>query len=866
MGNVLFTVSQDEVDFTGKTVMELMAEKRQNFWESVTYKGSEEVTECSYPDFMRKNAQYLTSSEKFSLFDTAKDTFLSPPVPLSDAAQLRKIIDGKRFTNFIKGDHGSTSIISGNPRVTSTQVAFIQEKIEYVKQKPDQPKTAWTELVESTPPGQRQDPVKVNEYLQKKADTIDKTGAGLFIVDPRDVCQAGAGSMSWLLAENSALGFKKLLPGGQDSCIYGVEWGGAQPAGALRHGVDPTSVRDVYQTDQHRVIWLNRSEWGQGLSIKSPKAQAYINEFHGKTAYTANQFHAGNVKSTTAIEDSMREHHLVIPNNVWDPTQPDSHFESWIDEKLDAHIAFCNANGIKTEDIVFEFRIKNPGEKPEWNREVLHKLGAIADKKCKEKGLREKCIMLVHNHNMTGRTSDIAKRFIEENRAKGMPVRPIFDVGHQGNNTHNDILTVASAMTLTSETRKALVEWSDYQGELFGLLKQWDSRDLARKQTSPDSLRAGGTTSSDMEDFISNGLDTKLIDKAYSLGATLTGLRGIVTPYSEINKQIGKAAFLNTEFNEFLSEIGKTQNNADVEDLRRFINSGGTLTLPSNVLTLLHKWTVEPEGVMRETPAPDVIVKLLRNLNYTAESESVTEDTFDPEKIKAELQEKYPNTLITDEDIYNVAQFGSSLAEKLISERNELGYEPGKLFLENPFIYVRGIEEGDLIKYGDSCAKAVNKQNIGIDEFIITIDHQGTEKTLFIKEKASAIEADTIKLASDIPDGVGAHVAGELKELLVKPGQEVKEGDTLAVLEALKQENRLVASHAGVIGQLFANPGDSLKRNQALLQLQKRSLHTMPITRVPTQVLPEVAAQNIMGARNARIAQTGIRLLQRLFK
>ena len=90
------------------------------------------------------------------------------------------------------------------------------------------------------------------------------------------------------------------------------------------------------------------------------KAQAYINKFHGKTAYTANQFHAGNVKTTTAIEDSMREHHLVIPNNVWDPTQPESHFESWIDEKLDAHIAFCNSlNQLLAKSFLIEISILN---------------------------------------------------------------------------------------------------------------------------------------------------------------------------------------------------------------------------------------------------------------------------------------------------------------------------------------------------------------------------------------------------------------------------------------------------------------------------------------------------------------------------
>tara|TARA_A100001015_G_scaffold304873_1_gene396715 strand:- start:1279 stop:1602 length:324 start_codon:yes stop_codon:yes gene_type:complete len=103
--------------------------------------------------------------------------------------------------------------------------------------------------------------------------------------------------------------------------------------------------------------------------------------------------------------------------------------------------------------------------------------------------------------------------------------------------------------------------------------------------------------------------------------------------------------------------------------------------------------------------------------------------------------------------------------------------------------------------------------------------------------------------------------------VLVKPGQKVEEGDTLAVLEALKQENRLVASHAGFIGQLLANPGDSLKRNQALLQLQRRDFSTFPTRKmpspiIPAQVSPRIAPSNIMGQNVARFAQTVSKFLK----
>jgi propionyl-CoA carboxylase alpha chain len=59
---------------------------------------------------------------------------------------------------------------------------------------------------------------------------------------------------------------------------------------------------------------------------------------------------------------------------------------------------------------------------------------------------------------------------------------------------------------------------------------------------------------------------------------------------------------------------------------------------------------------------------------------------------------------------------------------------------------------------------------------------------------------------------------GLLVSIAVAEGQEVKAGDTLAVVEAMKMENVLRAERDGVVKALKAKPGDSLAVDAVILE------------------------------------------------
>ncbi|MDP5305718.1 acetyl-CoA carboxylase biotin carboxylase subunit [Paracoccus spongiarum] len=61
---------------------------------------------------------------------------------------------------------------------------------------------------------------------------------------------------------------------------------------------------------------------------------------------------------------------------------------------------------------------------------------------------------------------------------------------------------------------------------------------------------------------------------------------------------------------------------------------------------------------------------------------------------------------------------------------------------------------------------------------------------------------------------------GLVKSVHVEAGQQVREGDRLAVLEAMKMEHSLTAARDGVVAEVLARPGDQVEAGAALIRLE----------------------------------------------
>ncbi len=71
--------------------------------------------------------------------------------------------------------------------------------------------------------------------------------------------------------------------------------------------------------------------------------------------------------------------------------------------------------------------------------------------------------------------------------------------------------------------------------------------------------------------------------------------------------------------------------------------------------------------------------------------------------------------------------------------------------------------------------------------------------------------------------GAGAVLAimpGKIVRVMVKPGQQVKEGDPVCVLEAMKMENELHARQSGTVRAVHVKPGDDVEKDQVLVEIE----------------------------------------------
>ncbi|HTN49178.1 MAG TPA: acetyl-CoA carboxylase biotin carboxylase subunit [Burkholderiaceae bacterium] len=100
--------------------------------------------------------------------------------------------------------------------------------------------------------------------------------------------------------------------------------------------------------------------------------------------------------------------------------------------------------------------------------------------------------------------------------------------------------------------------------------------------------------------------------------------------------------------------------------------------------------------------------------------------------------------------------------------------------------------------------------------------HWGTQvdATVLTARQAYLLSLMPEKPAPDMSRFLLSPMPGLLTDLMVRAGQEVKAGERLAVIEAMKMENTLRAEADGVVKEVFAARGDSLAVDQPILAFE----------------------------------------------
>jgi propionyl-CoA carboxylase alpha chain len=110
----------------------------------------------------------------------------------------------------------------------------------------------------------------------------------------------------------------------------------------------------------------------------------------------------------------------------------------------------------------------------------------------------------------------------------------------------------------------------------------------------------------------------------------------------------------------------------------------------------------------------------------------------------------------------------------------------------------------------------------GRNPLAIRVLHNGTRVDVMVMHPRTAelYRLMPYKAPPDMSKFVLSPMPGLLVQVAVKPGQEVKAGERVAVIEAMKMENVLFASADGVVKQVRAAQGDSLAVDQAIVEFE----------------------------------------------
>ncbi|AEO66192.1 f6316640-1d93-4121-8b56-94db85c28bca [Thermothielavioides terrestris] len=283
--------------------------------------------------------------------------------------------------------------------------------------------------------------------------------------------------------------------------------------------------------------------------------------------------------------------------------------------------------------------------------------------------------------------------------------------------------------------------------------------------------------------------------------------------------------------NDLLGDIIKvTPTSKVVGDLAQFMVSNklspkdvearaGELDFPGSVLEFLEGMMGQPYGGF---PEP-LRTNALRGRRKLDKRPGLFLEPVDFAKVKKELGRKY-GSAITECDVASYVMYPKVYEEyrSFVARYGDLSVLPTRYFLSKPEIgeeFHVELEKGKVLIL-KLLAVGPLSENTGQREVFFEVN--GEVRQVTVDDKKASVE-NVSRLKADPTDSsqVGAPMAGVLVELRVHDGTEVKKGDPLAVLSAMKMEMVISAPHNGVVSQLMVREGDSVDGSDLVCRIVK---------------------------------------------
>jgi len=251
------------------------------------------------------------------------------------------------------------------------------------------------------------------------------------------------------------------------------------------------------------------------------------------------------------------------------------------------------------------------------------------------------------------------------------------------------------------------------------------------------------------------------------------------------------------------------------EDVKRL---AGSLDFPDSVLDFFEGLIGQPHGGFPEPLRTDILKGKRRKLNVRPGLELAP---FDFDKIREDLSSRFNKITECDVASYNMYPKVYEDFRKIKELYGDLSVLPTKNFLAPPTIgeeITVTIEQGKTLIIKCNAVGDLNKET-GIRE--VYFDLNGELRKVSVVDKKSNVETvSRPKADAHNSNQVGAPMAGVLVEVKVHKGSEIKKGEAVAVLSAMKMEMVISAPTSGLVSDVLVKEGDNVDASDLLVVIE----------------------------------------------
>lgn len=193
----------------------------------------------------------------------------------------------------------------------------------------------------------------------------------------------------------------------------------------------------------------------------------------------------------------------------------------------------------------------------------------------------------------------------------------------------------------------------------------------------------------------------------------------------------------------------------------------------------------------------------------------------DWDQLRREIVKFYPN-YEEPRSLISYAMY-PKVYEEFISHRKEYGY----IMRMGSHVFFNGMAVGEMNKINIEDGKTLMIKYIGLGDRNddgtrnVQFELNGMRREVAVPDPTATDTAKTVVMADpNDKSQAGASIPGMVSKVNVKPGDQVKVNDVLAVIEAMKMETSVVARMDGTIDEVFVKPSQSVKAGELLLTIK----------------------------------------------